>query len=184
MMTNGPGALVLGAEDRVAAVAAIKARLRVANVDEEPLIAAFAETALGLAERFTGQVGIVRSLSETLVASGAWQRLGAGPVRTIGTVTAGGGVLAAGGYAVDIAGDGCGWVRVAGATVAGTTIEVAYQAGLAERWDTLPPGLREGAAMLAAHLFDDRTGTQPVPTAVTALWRPFRMLRLGLGARP
>lgn len=178
---NGPGTLVLGAMDRAAAIAAVKVRLRVASDDEDALIAAFAETALGLCERVIGQATIARAMTQQLVLAGpgGWQRLAAEPVTAITGVTDDTGVaLAVGDYRIDIDGEGAGWVRVDRTGVA----RVSFTAGLASGWDTLPPAIREGAAMLAAHLFDDRTGTAPIPAAVTALWRPFRSMRLLAGA--
>lgn len=175
IVTNGPGALALGTADRARAVAAIKARLRVVSTDEDALIAAFAETALGLAEQVIGQATIARAMTQELRGHGGWQMLGARPVSAIDAVADMGGVpLTVGDHAVDIDADGLGWVRLAN----GVAARVTYTAGIAADWDALPDGLREGAAMLAAHLFDDRTGGAPVPAAVTALWRPFRVMRL------
>ena len=175
IVTNGPGALALGTADRARAVAAVKARLRVVSTDEDDLIAVFAETALGLAERVIGQATIARAMEQELQGCGGWQRLGARPVTTIDTVVDVDGVpLPVGSYAVDIDDDGLGWVRLA----SGVAARASFTAGIAADWDALPDGLREGAAMLAAHLFDDRTGGAPVPAAVTALWRPFRVMRL------
>lgn len=184
LLSNGPGTIVLGADDRAAAVAAVKARLRVVSADEDALIAAMAETALGLCERVIGQAVIARAMVQPLALFGGWQLLAARPVRSIDTVTdAAGAALAVGDYAIDVDGDGLGWVRVAAESIGGAPARARFTAGIADDWDALPPGLREGAAMLAAHLFDDRTGAAPVPAAVTALWRPFRVIRLGLESR-
>lgn len=175
MVENGPGVLTLGTADRAAAIAAVKARLRVAGTDEDALVAAFAETALGLAERFTGQTLLRREMVQTVAGRGAWQVLAACPVMAITAVAdPAGATIGAGDQAVDIDGAGRGWIRLA----RGRTGRVTFSAGLAPDWPTLPAAIREGTAMLAAHLFDDRTGTQPVPAAVTALWRPFRIVRL------
>lgn len=180
IITNGPGAVALAPADRVRAVTAIKARLRVISPDEDDLIAAFAETALGLAERVTGQATIARPMSQALTKGADWQRLAARPVRSIDTVADADGVaLPVGAFAVDIDAEGMGWVRIG----SGQAARVTFVAGVAEDWDALPPALREGAAMLAAHLFDDRTGTNPIPAAVGALWRPFRTLAILGGAR-
>ncbi|MDY7523539.1 hypothetical protein [Sphingomonas sp. 10B4] len=112
---NGPGAVTLGGDDRALAVAAVKAVLRMASGDEDALIAAFAESALGLAEQFTGDVMIARALRESVTAQGGWQRLGARPVRAISAVeTRGGSALSAERYAIDIDAAGDGWVRVGG----------------------------------------------------------------------
>lgn len=180
IITNGPGALTLGPADRARALGAVKARLRLVATDEDALIVAMTETALGLAERVVGQALIARPMAHALPADTAgWQPLAARPVRSIDAVTDPAGVaLPVGDYAVDIDPDGSGWVRMSSARPA----RVSFTAGLASDWDALPPALRDGAAMLAAHLFDDRTGQAPIPAAVSALWRPFRCLP-GLGGR-
>ncbi|MGY2734794.1 head-tail connector protein [Sphingomonas sp. UYP23] len=173
---NGPGAVTLGADDRALAVAAVKAVLRVASSDEDALIAAFAESALGLAEQFTAKVLIVRTLRETLRAEAGWQLLGAAPVLAIIAVdTTDGTALAPTGFAIDIDAAGDGWVRVAG----GRAGRAVYDAGLAADWADLPAPVRQGVVLLAAYLFDARDTLGTPPAAVTALWRPFRRMALG-----
>ena len=177
MMTgpNGPGAVALGESDRATAVAAIKALLRVGTGDEDALIAALAETALGLAERFTGAVTIARTMTATICPSGQWQRLPAAPVRAIAEVSRDGAALSVESYAVDVDADGGGWLRV---PAGGGPVAVTFTAGSADGWTALPAALRQGVAMLAAHLFTAREEGEAPPAAVAALWRPFRTLRL------
>lgn len=177
---NGPGAVTLGADDRALVVAAVKAVLRVASADEDDLIAAFGESALGLAEQFTGQMLIARMLHETLPGATGWQRLGAAPVRAI-TAVAGidGTPLAPAAFAIDIDAAADGWVRV----VDSGAVRVVFDAGLAPDWAALPAPLRQGVVLLAAYLFDARDTLQAPPAAVTALWRPFRRVALGGGRR-
>jgi hypothetical protein len=161
-VTGEPGAVTLGAADRALALAAVRAELRAASIDDDALAIAFVEAALGLAEQFTGRVLIVRELVVDMAAAAGWQALPVVPVRTI----------AGTGVAVDIDAEGVGWVKAAGAA------RVTFTAGLAGGWAALPAPLRQGVAMLAAHLFTDRAGSAPVPAAVSALWRPFRSVRL------
>ncbi len=78
--TDGPGAVTLGEEDRALAVAAVKAVLRVASDDEDALIAAFAETALGLAGQLLGMVRMGGARRGPVGGRGEWQALGVGPV--------------------------------------------------------------------------------------------------------
>ncbi len=176
---NGPGAVTLGTEDRALAVAAVKAVLRVNLSDEDALIAAFAETALGLCEQFIGQIAIRRTLRERIPVRAAWQRLAAGPVRAItGVETLAGVALAVEAYAIDVDPAGDGWVRVSDS--GGVTQVVAvFEAGLAAGWTDLPAPLRQGVVLLAAFLFDARDTSVAPPVAVTALWRPFRRMTLG-----
>ncbi|GGB30378.1 hypothetical protein GCM10011380_19830 [Sphingomonas metalli] len=77
-------------------------------------------------------------------------------------------------YAIDIV-EGVGRVRLP----AGVTALVAYRAGLAARWNALPAGLAHGVTLLAVHWWENRQADAALPTAVAALWRPFR--RLGIG---
>lgn len=182
--TDGPGVATLSGEDRALAVAAVRAVLRVATEDEDALIAVFAETALGLAEQFLGQVLIARTLRVAVAATTAWQQLAVAPVRAItGIETVAGAALGADGFAVDIDAAGLGWVRLVRgdvvASVAGTgTVVAVASVGLATGWGDLPTPIRQGVVLLAAYLFDERDAGGAPPAAVTALWRPFRRIAL------
>lgn len=174
-VTNGPGEVSLAAADRAAAVAAVKAQLRMTLADDDQLIAAFAESAVALAEQFTGRTAIVREM-EALVTPGAgWQQLPAVPVRSVTGVADAAGLLPSASYAIDIDAQGRGWVRVPAADGA---VRVTFSAGMAEDWAGLPAAIRQGAAPLAAHLFEDRAGKAAPPAAVSALWRPYRDMGL------
>lgn len=183
-ITNGPGEMSLGTADRAAAVAEVKAALRVATGDDDALIAAFAEAALGLAERFLGRVLIVRAIVERLAASRCWQSLGATPVMSITSVSSVDGEtvtpLAVDAYAIDLDAEANGWIR---APSDAGVIEVAYQAGWIGGWALIPAPVRQGIVLLAAHLYDERDASEPPPAAVTALWRPFRAHTLTRGVR-
>lgn len=166
--------------DRAVAVAAVKDLLRVGSVAEDGLIGALVGEAFDLAERFTGQVLIERVVTERIAADGAWRRLMATPVRAISGVSAEGVALPGDAYAVDIDGDGDGWVRVSGAA---RVVTVTLAAGLAGAWGELPSAIRGGIVRLAAFRFDARDGGEAAPAAVSALWRPYRRLRLVEGPR-
>jgi uncharacterized phiE125 gp8 family phage protein len=180
---NGPGAVALGEEDRAAAIAAVKALLRVTSDDEDALIGDLAASALGIAEHMIGQVTIAREMTLDMAARHAWQRIAAAPVSAILAVSgrdAAGETIAltSGGYAIDIDGDGDGWIRAARpAALQGLSVTVS--AGLAADWASLPAAIRQGVTLLAAHLYDNRDGAGAPPAAVTALWRPYRRMRLG-----
>ncbi len=180
---NGPGDVSLGAADRAAAVAAVREWLRSDDGREDALIATLAESALGLCEQFIGQVTVAREMVATLPAMRGWQRIGATPVRAITGVTglpAEGAAfaLANDAYAIDLDADGGGWVLVRDPGIAGR-VQVTLVAGLADGWDGLPAPVAQGAARLAAHWFNARDAAEPAPMAVTALWRPYRRMRMG-----
>jgi uncharacterized phiE125 gp8 family phage protein len=166
------------------AVDEAKAYLRIVGADEDMLTARLMRSAAELCEAFTGQALVARGFTETLPASAGWTRLGAGPVRAIAGVEAlppdGAAVaLAAADYAIDIDAYGDGWVRVTGAGQA-RRVRVSFEAGMAAEWAETPEALRHGIVRLAAHFYTHRDlaeGTGP-PAAVTALWRPWRRMRL------
>jgi len=164
-----------------AAAAAAGAYLRIVEAPDAVLTQG-AGTALALAEAFCGQRLIGRACEDVIGVRAGWQRLVHLPVSAIGGLT---GMTAAGGtfalpvnaYAVDIDAGGVGWVRVT-APGAATRVTVAYTAGLAANWDTLPVPVVQGVTLLAAHLFEHREGSVEPPAAVAALWRPYRRMRL------
>ena len=139
-------------------------------------------SAAGLCEAFTGQVLTRRGVQEVLARNGCWQRLGRTPVSAVTAVEesredGGFGPLSAGSYSVDIDASGDGWVRAGGG---GGRIRVSYQAGLAADWNAVPEALRQGIVRLAAHFYTHRAEADDgaPPAAVTALWRPWRRMRL------
>lgn len=161
-----------------------RAWLRIDGEAEDATIAGLIRVASGLCEQFIGQVLMTRVVSETLPATGGWQRLGQGPVRNIGGVD---GLPAEGaafalpvdGYAIDIDAGGDGWVRIDRAGIAGRVI-VTYEAGLAADANAVPEPLRQGILRLVAHCHAHRDAPDDAgpPAAVAALWRPFRRMRL------
>jgi uncharacterized phiE125 gp8 family phage protein len=163
--------LVLGES----AAAELKDYLRVQGSHEDALIGHMLGSAAGLCEAFTGEMLLARGVSETIAATGAWTKLGRRPVRAILGVEG----LAAGDYATDIDAAGTGWVRVTASGV--PQVRVSYSCGLAAGWSDAPEALRQGIIRLAAHLYTHRSGAEDAgpPAAVTALWRPYRRLRIG-----
>ncbi|MBA4049014.1 MAG: hypothetical protein C0476_10785 [Sphingomonas sp.] len=181
IVANGPGVVTLGPQDRARAIGAAKAALGLSLEDHDDLLAALAETALGLAEQFLGQMLIARTITVSLPVQSGWQRLGVAPVTAIADVMGVGadGIatpLAPLGYEIDLV-RGEGWLRLRDA---GGAVRVTAQvsAGLAADWDAIPPAIRQGAVMLAAYLFSERDTTRPPPGAITALWRPYRNFTL------
>lgn len=165
-------------------LAEVKAYLRIATSEEDALLAGHVRSAAEACEAFTGRVLIERAAAETLPASPAWARLGAAPVRSIESVAALGAdgserALAAQDYTIDIDAAGEGWVRLL-ARIEERRIRVGYAAGLAADPNGVPEPLRHGVLRLAAHLYAQRDSGRPAepPAAVTALWRPWRRLRL------
>lgn len=168
------------------ALGELKQWLALTGTREDASLERLIGTALELCESFTGQFPLEATCEEVLGATPAWQPLATCPVHAIVAVD---GIpaegarfaLASDGYAVDLDPDGTARVRVSNPGAAGR-IAVRFVAGLAPTWSALPEALRHGVIRLAAHQHRAReTGaSDPVPpAAVTALWRPWRRMRLG-----
>ncbi|WP_420146075.1 head-tail connector protein [Sphingobium sp.] len=162
---------------------ALKAYLRIGTAGEDDVMGDLLRGASALCEQFTGQWLIRRDVREIVAGGGAWQRLTARPVAEIMQVEAmdAQGVtepLPVGAYAIDIDASGDGWVR---STRAGDRrrLAVRYRAGLSEDVAGLPEALVQGIVRLAAeHFLAQGTQGAAPPAMVSALWRPFRRMRL------
>ncbi|MGL4542859.1 MAG: head-tail connector protein [Polymorphobacter sp.] len=156
----------------------VKAFLRIDGSAEDGLLATLIRSASELAEAFTGQKLIARDFAERIAASSTWTRLKATPVVSIDGVDGSAGALPGGSYEIDIDASGDGWVRIIAAT--DTRVTVRYRAGMASDWNAVPEALRLGITRLVSHLYThrDRDDAVGVPTAVVALWRPWRRMRL------
>lgn len=168
----------VGMAEPIVTLSEAQAFARVETGAEEAVLAGLIRSASGLCEAFLGQVVIARSFAEQLPASSDWQRLKVAPVRSIDGVQQDGVPLPATAYAADIDSSGCGWVRITDSIVAGP-IEVIGSAGMALSQNGVPEPVRHGVLRLVAHLFAARDGDGgEIPAAVTALWRPYRRMRL------
>lgn len=172
---------VIGPPALDAAVAETKALARIDGSGEDALLTRLAASAASVCEAFTGQWLMRRAGRETIAADGCWQRLRATPAAAITGVT---GIaedgsetaLASDAYRTDIDAHGDGWVLVRAPDV--RRAAVAFEAGIAAEWADLPEPIRHGITRLAAHLHAAREDAGEPPAAVTALWRPWRRMRL------
>lgn len=68
---------------------------------------------------------------------------------------------------------------VAAQSAGALRVQVSGMAGLASDENDVPEAIRQGVLRLVAHLFTARDGDDAEPpAAVTALWRPYRRMRL------
>ena len=160
-----------------------QAFVRIETGEEEALLAAMVRSASAICEAFTNQVVVERDFTLGMPAKGQWTRLPLTPVKSITTVEALGidgsaTLLDPSAYMIDIDGDGDGWVRTT-ADPGTSRIRVSGRAGIASHQNDVPEPIRHGILRLVAHLFESRddNGGDP-PAAVTALWRPYRRMRL------
>ena len=167
------------------ALAELKQWLGLSGPREDAALEHLLKAALELCEGFTGQVPLSFTAEEVLAADGQWQRLASRPVQAVLVVEsiAPGGAraaLAAEAYALELDPDGGARVRVTNFSTPGR-VAVRFVAGLAPTWSALPESLRHGVIRFAAHQHRARENATPEPVppaAVTALWRPWRQMRL------
>lgn len=171
--------LSAGPAEPIVTLTEAQAYARVESGSEEALLAGLVRTASALCEAFLGQIIIARPFSESVEASGEWRRLQVVPVRSIDSASSAGTPLPAVAYATDIDSSGQGWFRVTGGSIGGL-VTVSGSAGMALDPNGVPEPIRQGVLRLVAHLFTGRDGDGgQIPAAVTALWRPYRRIRLG-----
>lgn len=62
----------------------------------------------------------------------------------------------------------------------GLLLQVDYTIGLGPDWNAVPEAIRQGILRLVAHQYEQRSDPHvaALPHAVTALWQPYRKLRL------
>lgn len=168
----------IGQVEPIVTLGEAQAFARIETGDEEALLAGLVRTASGLCEAFLGQVVIERGFAEQLPASIEWQRLDVAPVRSIGPISISGAPVPPTAFSTDIDSNGNGWVRLTGGSVSGV-LEISGTAGMASGQNDVPEAIRHGVLRLVAHLFAGRDGDGgEIPSAVTALWRPYRRMRL------
>jgi uncharacterized phiE125 gp8 family phage protein len=166
-----PGPLAVG-------LAECKAALRLERDDEDALIAGHIRASMALCEAFIGQWLIEREGEQRLMADLVWQRLQAEPVQLISAVIIGG-ASATDGWEQAVDADGTGWVRLI--RLPTMPAVVRFRAGIGLDWNSVPEPLRAGIVRLVSHMYTHRDAAEsgPPPAAVTAMWRPWRRLRIG-----
>lgn len=170
-----PGALAL---------AELKHWLGISRPDDDAALGGLLDASLTVCEAFTGKAPLRQVVEETIALGRGWQELVSRPVRTIPAAA----LIAADGSRTPfadpaealewhIAGSAC--VQLLQA-LEGRGIAVQLEVGIADEWPALPAPLRQGIIRLAAHHYRDRDGKAGAvpPASVTALWRPWRSVRL------
>lgn len=169
-----------------AALAELKQWLGITRPNEDDTLRALLATSLTICEAFTGRTPLRQTVEENIALAGEWQELVSRPVIAI-TAAA---VIADSGVRTPVAvlADALEWRIGASACVRlrrpfeGQAMALQVSVGIAADWAALPAPLRHGIVRLAAHHFRDREGASKAsavpPASVTALWRPWREVRL------
>ena len=168
------------------ALAETKDWLGLATTGEDALVERLLASAIEACEGFTGQMPLAQACEEVLPVSGGFRTLATRPVTALLGVEA----IAADGtrsplapddYAFELGADGSARVRTIRPGSA-SRVAVRFTAGMALDWAGLPSAIRHGIERLAAHGYRTRAGEESEanlpPTAVAALWRPWRRMRI------
>ena len=177
-------AIEIQATYAAAALAELKQWLAITTTHDDELLATLLNGALSMCQRFTGIYPLQTTLAETIPARGDWRSLTAKPallLRSVVALDAYGSprILASTDFEIDQQADGTMRFRLRRG-LSEQRIEIKYDAGLANDWVQLDDGLRHGIVRYAADQYRQRDradGDRP-PAAVSALWRPWRQVRL------
>ena len=171
-----------------AALAELKHWLGINRANDDDSLRQLLGTSLAMCEAFTGRTPLRQTVEETIPLIGGWQELVSRPVSALSSAA----VLGDNGLRTPITtlSDALAWRISSTACVRllrpfeGQGLVLQLVTGIAADWISLPAPLRQGIIRLAAHHFRERdgasankTGSVP-PASVTALWRPWREVRL------
>jgi uncharacterized phiE125 gp8 family phage protein len=169
-----------------AALAELKHWLGISRPAEDDALIALLEASLSICEAFTGKIPLVQIVEEVIAPVAGWQELTSRPVRDV----TGAALIAADGSRQSLAVPGDTFeLRIADAAcvqllrpLEGRGVALQLVVGIAEDWGQVPAPLRHGIIRLAAHHYRDRDRDTKAsiapPASVTALWRPWRSVRL------
>lgn len=168
-----------------APLAELKSWLAVRTDQDDALLEARLRAALDMCESFTGTMPLTQLCEEVLPAVQRPLALSASPVAQLIearrlTLSGARPYLDDADYTFALDADGTGRLLLT-RPVAEQRLLVRYTAGLAEDWELLDAGLRQGIIRLAAHFHGERGAdaqTGSPPASVAALWQPWRRLRL------
>jgi len=170
------------------ALAELKDWLGISRPDEDALLIALLKTCLEMCEAFTGQAPLRHRVEERVPALAGCYPLSSRPVEAVVSVE----IVSEDNSRTMLGPDEYGLDRQTSGKAnfrlhshhKGQTIAVTLDAGIAATWDELPSAIRQGIIRLAAFHYRDRDRTggtkngDAPPASVTALWRPWRAVRL------
>jgi len=170
------------------ALSDLKAWLGINRPNEDELLIGLLDTALATCEAFIGKAPLLQLVEERLEPCAGQSVLLSQPVSALvgaelvaqdGSRTA----LDPGDFEFVIDASGCASFNLF-ADAEGQAIAVRVQAGLSAVWDDLPAPLKQGMIRLSAFQYRDRDrpggskSSSLPPASVSALWRPWRAVRI------
>lgn len=167
-----------------AALSELKSWLGITRPAEDANLLDLLRASVETCEAFTGQAPLEQTVEERLPANSARHCLTSRPVKALISVEA---VDTGNAHTPLTIGDLTFEVDASGAASAMLNRSVTAQhivlrmvVGIAPDWSALPKPLRQGIIRLASFHYRERDheGASQPPASVTALWRPWRIVRL------
>lgn len=162
----------------------LKLWLAIGRDDEDAALIALLQSSLDMCEGFLGQRPLIAECEELAEDCGDWLAISSLPVKSVlGLETLDEAhvrsAVSAADYDVEINANGMAQIKLLSAPEH-STVAIRFRAGIAETWAQLPGALRHGIIRLAAFHYRERDNAKamPPPASVTALWRPWRQVRL------
>lgn len=180
--------IVEPADVSASALAELKNWLGISRPSEDELLIGLLQASLAMCEAFTGQAPLSQLVEERIPVRAGQTNLTSRPVISLETIE----IVAQDGSRTDIDADavafellsiGNACVRL-NTDVEGQAVAITVRVGIADTWDDVPAAIKQGIIRLAAFYYRDRDRTGGAksdaapPASVTALWRPWRAMRL------
>ena len=170
------------------ALAELKTWLGISRPNEDELLVGLLQASLDMCEAFIGQAPLSQLVEERMRVHAGRYSLVSRPVTSldsaqityqIGDATD----LDPGSFDLELPARGNACFAL-NKSVEGQAIALQLRAGVAASWDAIPAALRQGLIRLAAYYYRNRDRPNSTkkddapPSSVTALWRPWRTVRL------
>lgn len=180
--------IVEPAEISASALTDLKSWLGISRPNEDGLLLDLLRASIALCEAFIGQAPLSQLVEERLPVSAGRRVLSFQPVISFegAQIIAQSGIRTAIGpetFRFSVGTDGSACFELLD-DLDGQAIAVRARIGIAEVWENVPHPLKQGIIRFAAHQYRDRdspaSGKTPdtPPAIVTALWQPWRIMRL------
>lgn len=168
------------------ALAELKDWLGISRPNDDQMLVDLLGASTAMCEAFTGQAPLRQTVEELVPVKAGKSRLASRPIQSLDGVE----LVSQDGTRSPVedsaftigfeAGGSADFVLRK--SVEGRAVAVRIVAGLASDWTALPGALKQGIIRMAGYSYrsrssDDRGKALP-PTSVTALWRPWRVMRL------
>ncbi len=166
----------------------LKAWLGITRPQDDEMLIGLLQSSLDMFEGYSGQIALSQLVEERVPTKAGRHNLSSRPmiaVEAVEAIVADGtrSALAIEAYRFELTASGSADFQLT-ADVDGQAVAVRMRVGLAMDWNAMPAAVRQGVIRLAGHLYRDRdvTGGSKLnsapPSSVTALWRPWRTIRL------